>query len=52
MKATGYRLRTARKRDVEAIVGLWREFIHFHEELDDRLRTAEGSGECFAGFLQ
>lgn len=47
-----YRVRTARADDVEAIVGLWREFIRFHEELDDRVRMREGSVEWFADLVQ
>ena len=52
MSGMAYRVRTAEDRDVETIVGLWREFIHFHEELDDRLRTRGDSAEWFAAFLR
>ena len=47
-----YRVRTAEDRDVDTIVALWREFMRFHQELDDRLRTREDSPERVAAFLR
>jgi GNAT superfamily N-acetyltransferase len=52
VRAKRYAVRTAEERDVEAIVGLWREFVRFHQELDDRVRTRKGSADSFADQLR
>jgi len=52
VRAMRYMVRTAEERDVEAIVGLWREFVRFHRELDDRVRTREGSADSFAALVR
>jgi ribosomal protein S18 acetylase RimI-like enzyme len=52
VRAVRYTVRTAEEGDVETIVGLWREFVRFHRELDDRVRTREGSADSFAAFVR
>jgi ribosomal protein S18 acetylase RimI-like enzyme len=52
VRAKRYLVRTAEERDVEAIVGLWREFVRFHQELDDRVRTRGGSADSFADLVR
>jgi ribosomal protein S18 acetylase RimI-like enzyme len=52
VKAVAYAVRTAEERDVDAIVGLWHEFVNFHHELDGRLRRRRASRKRFATLVR